>query len=151
MKQTFIRWIEDYQTGGYIGLRECSNECGKIITGYVRGQDLFQYNNGALAQVAFPYLSADDREALFMSGCCGTCFDKIMSDPEDEKYDGAVDLVRMVQMFAPDEDARQIVHDLFDTMVNEDSTPEAAMIAFSGILNDGLRHGNWPWVKTAGN
>lgn len=48
----------------------------------VKEKDLKEYSNGAHAQHAFPYLSADERE-LLISGICGSCFDKMFED-EDE-------------------------------------------------------------------
>lgn len=37
------------------------------------------WKNGQLIQIAFPDLSADDRE-LLMSGICGKCFDKMFEE-----------------------------------------------------------------------
>lgn len=38
--------------------------------------DLIKWENGELAQKAFPYLSADEREML-ISGYCPICWDKM--------------------------------------------------------------------------
>lgn len=48
--------------------------CGdiKIVTVYTK--DLVAWDNGALIQRAFPYLSADDRERL-KTGICPKCWD----------------------------------------------------------------------------
>ena len=54
-----------------------SCSCGRETTAIVQGPDLFKYNQGAHAQDAFPYLSADKREALFISGVCGFCWDRL--------------------------------------------------------------------------
>ncbi|WP_110933782.1 hypothetical protein [Paenibacillus bouchesdurhonensis] len=53
----------------------------QVVT--VRRSDLQQYNEGAHAQHAFPYLSADERE-LIISGVCGKCFDELFEDDGDE-------------------------------------------------------------------
>lgn len=55
----------------------CEGE--KEIT--VNGPDLFMYNQGALIQTAFPYLSVDDRERL-LSGHCPSCWDKLFQGEE---------------------------------------------------------------------
>lgn len=38
--------------------------------------DIVKYENGALVQDVFPYLSANERE-LIISQTCGSCFDKM--------------------------------------------------------------------------
>ena len=49
--------------------------------------DYLDWSDGELAQVAFPYLSADEREML-ITGICPTCWDKMFDDgEEDEDYD----------------------------------------------------------------
>ena len=40
----------------------------------VKPADIAKWRNGAMAQAAFPYLSADDREML-ISQTCGVCWD----------------------------------------------------------------------------
>lgn len=55
----------------------CRGECKELKKVTVNGPDLFDYNQGAFVQDAFPYLSAADRELLFMTGICGTCFDRL--------------------------------------------------------------------------
>lgn len=42
----------------------------------VNEMDFFNWQNGELAQNAFPYLKADEREML-ISGICPTCWDKM--------------------------------------------------------------------------
>jgi hypothetical protein len=42
---------------------------------FVNEADYWDWQDGALAQDAFPYLSADDRE-LLISGICPTCWEK---------------------------------------------------------------------------
>lgn len=52
--------------------------------------DYLRWCDGALAQDAFPYLTADEREML-ISGICPTCWDKMFSfddDDEEEDEDG---------------------------------------------------------------
>ncbi|MDF9845112.1 MULTISPECIES: hypothetical protein [unclassified Paenibacillus] len=60
--------------------------CKAEKTVEVQRQDLKAYEEGAHAQHAFPYLSADERE-LIISNICGECFDKIFAD-EDEEDEG---------------------------------------------------------------
>ena len=45
--------------------------------------DFIAWQNGELAQNAFPYLSADDREML-ISGICPTCWDGMFGGEDDE-------------------------------------------------------------------
>lgn len=57
--------------------------CGHISKGEIQAPDLFKWNQGATAQTAFPYLSATQREALFVSGICGFCWPTDDEDAED--------------------------------------------------------------------
>ena len=58
--------------------------CNKIRIVAVNSGDYRRWASGeALAQVAFPYLSVDDREAL-ISGICSDCWDEMFSDEEEE-------------------------------------------------------------------
>lgn len=50
--------------------------CGITYNLMISTEDLKNYENGALVQDAFPYLSADERE-LIISQTCGSCFDKM--------------------------------------------------------------------------
>lgn len=47
--------------------------CGKANFVEVNENDYFDWEDGALVQVAFPYLSAGEREML-VSGTCGKCW-----------------------------------------------------------------------------
>lgn len=51
-------------------------DCGKEFSLAIDPADYFDWTHGKLAQRAFPYLTADERE-LLISGICGACFDKI--------------------------------------------------------------------------
>ncbi len=42
-------------------------------------EDYQRFQTGTKVQLAFPYLSADDRE-LLTSGTCGACFDKLFGE-----------------------------------------------------------------------
>ncbi len=42
-------------------------------------EDYQRFQAGTKVQLAFPYLSADDRE-LLISGTCGECFDKLFGE-----------------------------------------------------------------------
>ena len=59
--------------------------CKRIYRIVVSNKELRNYENGALAQNAFPRLSPEDREML-ISGVCGTCWDE-MFEEEDAEYD----------------------------------------------------------------
>jgi len=60
--------------------------CGEVYMLKVSNAGLLRYRDGALVQVAFPNLTADDRE-LFISGLCSKCFPKAPEEPEDEDED----------------------------------------------------------------
>lgn len=48
--------------------------CGRTSSIIVKASDYFDWQDGTLAQDAFPYLSASEREML-ISGICLTCWD----------------------------------------------------------------------------
>lgn len=50
--------------------------CGKNHIVKVKKSDYDAWQNGALIQRAFPYLSASEREYL-MTGLCNNCFNKL--------------------------------------------------------------------------
>ena len=59
--------------------------CGNKNTVMVEAQDFMDWRDGLLAQDAFPYLSADDREVI-ISGVCSTCWDATFGgDGEDQE------------------------------------------------------------------
>jgi len=62
--------------------------CGGATKVEVNEKDYWDWQDGELVQVAFPYLSADEREAL-ISGICSTCWDKMFGsfDEEEEEED----------------------------------------------------------------
>ena len=43
--------------------------------------DLYRYHNGEKVQIAFPYLTAAERE-MFITQYCGTCWKDIFSERE---------------------------------------------------------------------
>jgi hypothetical protein len=53
--------------------------CGELKIVELNPEDIAKYANGALAQDAFPYLSADDRE-LIISRTCTRCWDEIFQE-----------------------------------------------------------------------
>lgn len=63
--------------------------CGFVTKADVESSDVFQWRQGAMAQNAFPYLSITQREALFISGICGFCWDDMF--PEEDEDDGYED------------------------------------------------------------
>lgn len=58
--------------------------CGRENSINVREEDYSAWQDGALVQDAFPYLSADEREML-ISGICPTCWNDTFSDEEEDE------------------------------------------------------------------
>lgn len=54
--------------------------CGTTKYVVVRTKDAIDWEKGKHIQDAFPYLSANDREAL-ITGYCGPCWDREFDDP----------------------------------------------------------------------
>jgi hypothetical protein len=87
---TYCRYREIYEPNHvyvYTGPCVCT---GKDYTVQVPAQGLYRYRQGAKIQVAFPDLSADDREFL-MSGLSPEGYEQAWSDPperdsEESKY-----------------------------------------------------------------
>ena len=57
--------------------------CGGGTGVHVNEMDYLDWQDGVLAQVAFPYLSANEREAL-ISGICPTCWENMFGGDGDE-------------------------------------------------------------------
>ena len=55
--------------------------CGNFVE--VNENDYDDWQDGAHAQDAFPYLSADEREML-ISGICPTCWARMFGEEEEE-------------------------------------------------------------------
>lgn len=53
--------------------------CGRGNDVEVNEMDYLDWDDGKMAQDAFPYLSADEREML-ISGCCPQCWDKMFGE-----------------------------------------------------------------------
>ena len=81
--------------------------CGKAQFIAVNEADYWDWQEGELAQNAFPYLSADDREAL-ISGICRDCWEEMFGSDEE-----------------PDEDDHPIQKGMLG--VYEDEEPQDAM------------------------
>lgn len=79
--------IIDNHDGTFIVSRTC--ECGTETSAAVTDVELGAYNRGAFVQEAFPSLTADMREAIFMSGLCSACWDTLFDydEEEDDPYD----------------------------------------------------------------
>lgn len=60
--------------------------CGRGNEVEVNEADYWDWDDGMLAQDAFPYLSADEREML-ISGICPTCWDKMFGSDEEPDED----------------------------------------------------------------
>ena len=57
--------------------------CGRANEVEVNEMDYLDWQDGELAQNAFPYLSADEREML-ISGICPKCWDGMFGEGDDE-------------------------------------------------------------------
>jgi hypothetical protein len=57
----------------------CSNRCLM----WIDPEDFHAFQNGTFAQVAFPYLTAAERE-LLISRTCGPCFDEMFPEDDEE-------------------------------------------------------------------
>ena len=56
--------------------------CGETNYVLVREEDYIAWQNGELAQIAFPYLSTDEREML-ISGICPACWDAMFGSDDE--------------------------------------------------------------------
>ena len=76
--------------------------CGHVTKGDVEAPQVFQWRQGASVQAAFPQLSTTQREALFVSGICGFCWDSLYP-PEDEDYEDTSldDILAMEEAYSP--------------------------------------------------
>jgi len=79
-KETYDETTEEHK---YVFTTVPCIYCGKTREITVQGEDLFKYHQGESVQSAFPYLSAGDREQLFMSNICDACWQDMFKD-EDE-------------------------------------------------------------------
>ena len=64
----------------------CCPFCGRANEVEVNEMDYLDWQDGKLAQDAFPYLSASDREML-ISGICSSCWDGMFGTGEEEEED----------------------------------------------------------------
>lgn len=60
--------------------------CGHANEVAVNEADYWDWQDGALVQDAFPYLTADEREML-VSGICPTCWEKTFGDSNEDEED----------------------------------------------------------------
>lgn len=58
--------------------------CGRGNEVEVNEADYWDWDDGMMAQDAFPYLSAAEREML-ISGVCPTCWDKMFGIEEEDE------------------------------------------------------------------
>jgi hypothetical protein len=56
---------------------ECSS-CQYVESRNVPTESVRAFRSGVHAQVAFPFLSPEDREFYLLSGLCGPCWDRLM-------------------------------------------------------------------------
>ena len=74
--------------------------CGRGNEVEVNEMDYLDWQDGASAQDAFPYLSASERE-LLITGICPTCWDSTFDDAEEEPYAGDWDDLDIEMGFDP--------------------------------------------------
>ena len=55
--------------------------CGKEMSVTVKDEDYVKYQNGALVQNCFPYLSPMERE-IIITGICPACWDNMFGNEE---------------------------------------------------------------------
>lgn len=72
--------IENMYDGTYHVQHRCG--CLRVTEAMVTGPELFAWRQGAFVQDAFPSLSVDEREALFVTGICATCWDEMLGDED---------------------------------------------------------------------
>ena len=65
----------------YLIVRTCTF-CGKGTATVVPAQGLWDWEHGKFSQVAFPNLTAGEREQV-MTGTHDACYDKFMKDPDE--------------------------------------------------------------------
>ena len=88
--------------------------------------DFCAWQNGTLAQDAFPYLSADEREML-ISGICPDCWDKMFARGEDEPPEDYSHLYNVDYLAEqpPEEDGVEIfegsAEDIFHLLFGEEA------------------------------
>ena len=58
--------------------------CGRASEVAVNEDDYWDWDDGKLAQNAFPYLSDEERE-LVISGICSSCWSKMFPPEEEEE------------------------------------------------------------------
>lgn len=64
--------------------------CKHINLTFVNAEDYWSWQEGELVQNAFPYLSANEREAL-KTGICAECWDKMFSFDDDDEEESEED------------------------------------------------------------
>lgn len=73
--------ITDQYDGTYHVAMDCT--CGYLTEAMVTGPELFAYRQGVHVQRAFPSLTDAQREALFITGICDSCWDSMFPEEED--------------------------------------------------------------------
>lgn len=58
-------------------ITKACTQCGKEFVIEFEYEDFVKWQNGAMIQDAFPYLTPAEREFAFLTGICGECFDNL--------------------------------------------------------------------------
>jgi hypothetical protein len=64
-----------------------------------------------------------------------------------ESFNREQSLLDILVSYAPDLKAQNTVFDTYNRMVENEETTEVIEKQIIGALNDGVTHGNWPWVN----
>lgn len=89
MPMTETKFVNNYDDT-YTVSRKCI-DCGTEYSDVIAGPQLYRYRQGDHVQVAFPNMDSSLRELFFMTGICGTCWDKLFAEPDDEEEEEGTD------------------------------------------------------------
>lgn len=78
-----IIFTSPYPNGYDAVVRNKCVSCGIKVTDFVKSEDVVKWREGAFVQEAFPYLTSEAREALFLSGFCAECWDEAFFEEDD--------------------------------------------------------------------
>ena len=113
--------------------------CGETRSIMVYEDDYAAWQQGALTQVAFPYLCAEDRESL-ISGICPHCWDKMFGEKSEDED---------ISIPEPeDEDEDDYDPEDWD---DDEEDEEDALISSQELLNVLVAHGHIQANRIASN
>lgn len=87
--------------------------CGEMERIYVEPMDYIRWVGGIHAQDAFPYLDADERDAL-ISNMCLDCIDEMYRDMEEEEdYEDEEAFYTAMELLDPESDSPEYERDWY--------------------------------------